>query len=214
MELREIKKLVYGGENDQVEFKRKINHPEKVVREVVAFANTAGGHLLVGVDDNRTLYGLKYADEEDFLMKKAIRELCRPAIPFESEIIPLTEKRAVLYYRIYPGIKKPYFAHEKKSDRYGKAFVRVQDRSIQASPEIRKILKWRNHPGDIHFEYGTKEKLLFNYLNDHEKVTVSEFREISGLDYHSASAMLVKMVLANTLKIIPREKEDWYLAVH
>lgn len=213
MELRELRKLVYGGENDQVEFKRKINHPEKVVREVVAFANSEGGHLLVGVDDNRTIYGLKYADEEDFLLQKAIRELCRPAIRYESEIIPLNEKRAVLHYFILPGQKKPYFALEKKKARYGKAFVRVRDRSIQASPEIRKILKFSNHPSDIHFQYGSKEKLLFNYLNDHEKVTVNEFREISGLDYHSASAMLVKMVLANTLRIVPREKEDWYLAV-
>lgn len=213
MELREIKKLVYGGENDRVEFKRKINHPEKVVREVVAFANTSGGHLLVGVDDNHTIYGLKYADEEDFLLQKAIRELCRPAIRFEAKMVPLNEKRSILHYCIFPGEDKPYFAFEKKNHRYGKAFVRVKDRSIQASPEIRKILKYSNQPANVHFQYGFNEKLLFNYLNDHEKVTVKEFREISGLDYRSASSTLVKMVLANTLKIVPREKEDWYLAV-
>ncbi len=73
MELHEIKRLIYGGESDLVEFKRKIAHPEKVIREVVAFANTKGGHLFVGVDDDRSIVGCKYAEEEDFLLQKAIK---------------------------------------------------------------------------------------------------------------------------------------------
>lgn len=213
MELREIKRMVYGGENAHVEFKRKINHPEKVIREVVAFANSGGGHLFVGVDDDKTIVGCKYADEEHFLLQKAIKELCRPAIFYEAEVIPLNEKRAILHYEIFPGKRKPYFAFEKKYHRYGKAFVRVEDRSIQASPEIRKILKFNNDPQGAHFQYGSNEKLLFNYLDQNEKVTVNEFRELSGLDYRSASSTMVQMVLANALRIIPREREDWYMAV-
>ena len=72
MEMREIKRLIFGGENEHVEFKRKINHPEKVIREVVAFANTGGGHLFVGVDDDKSIVGCKFADEEDFILQKAI----------------------------------------------------------------------------------------------------------------------------------------------
>lgn len=213
MELREIKRLVFGGENDQVEFKRKINHPEKVIREIVAFANTKGGHLFVGVDDDRKILGCKYADEEDYILQKAIRDLCRPAIRFDVNIVAVSEKRAVIHYYIYTGERKPYFAFEKKHHRYGKAFVRVEDRSIQASPEIRRILKFYNAPYDLHFQYGNNEKLLFNYLNANERVTVNQFREISGLDYQSASSTMVQMVLANALRIIPREQEDWYVAV-
>lgn len=213
MEMREIKRLIFGGENEFVEFKRKINHPEKVIREVVAFANTKGGHLFVGVDDDGSIPGCKYADEEDFILQKAMRELCRPKIQFDLEVFPLSEKRSLLHYYIHPGERKPYFAFEKKQHRYGKAFVRVKDRSIQASPEIRKILKFNNSPTDVHFQYGDNEKLLFNFLHNNETVTVNQFREISGLDYKSASFTLVQMVLANALKIIPREKEDWYMAV-
>ena len=213
MEMREIKRLIFGGENEFVEFKRKINHPEKVIREVVAFANTKGGHLFVGVDDDGSIPGCKYADEEDFILQKAMRELCRPKIQFDLEVFPLSEKRSLLHYYIHPGERKPYFAFEKKQHRYGKAFVRVKDRSIQASPEIRKILKYNISPTDVHFQYGDNEKLLFNFLHNNETVTVNQFREISGLDYKSASFTLVQMVLANALKIIPREKEDWYMAV-
>ncbi len=213
MDLRMIKKLINGGENDQVEFKRKINHPEKVIKEIVAFANSDGGHLFVGVDDDKTIVGVKYAEDEDHTLQKAIKELCRPAIQFRVNSFRISEKRTLLHYEIFAGNKKPYYAFERKFHRYGKAFVRVEDRSVQASPEIRKILKYNNNPTDTHFSYGNAEKLLFNYLHENEKVTVNEFREISGLDYKAASSTMVQMVMANTLKIIPREREDWYVAV-
>lgn len=213
MDIREVKKLIYYGENSRVEFKRKINHPEKVVKEVVAFANTDGGHLFVGVDDDRTIVGSKYAEEEDFVMQKAIRELCRPAIDFQMNIFQITDKRALLHYEIFPGKNKPYYAFEKKTHRYGKAFVRVEDRSIQASPEMRKILKHANNPQNTHISYGSNEKILFSFLHENEKVTVNQFREITGLDRQVASSTIVQMVLANILKVIPREQEDWFMAV-
>lgn len=213
MELREIKRLVYGGENETVEFKRKIAHPEKVIREIVAFANTKGGLLLVGVDDDRTIPGVKYAEEEDYLMQKAISELCRPKIEYETFVIELSEKRSVLCYKIASSLTKPHYAFEKKQHRYGKAFIRVNDRSIQASPEIRKILKFNNKPTDVQFAYGENEKKLFNYLHHNDHITLNQFREMTGLEYKICSQILINMVLANALKIIPQESGDWYLAV-
>ena len=211
--MREIKRLVYQGENGTVEFKRKIVHPEKVIREVVAFANTNGGYLLVGVDDNQTIPGLKYPDEEDFLMQKAIKELIRPKVDFETSIIPLSEKKSVICYHIKKSERKPHYAFEKKFHRYGKAFVRDEDRSIQASPEIRQILKFSNEPSDAQFTYGENEKLLFNFLNENDCITLDEFRKLTGLEYKMSSKILVNMVLANALKIQPKETGDIYMAV-
>ncbi|MFY0598200.1 MAG: ATP-binding protein [Cyclobacteriaceae bacterium] len=213
MELQDVKRLVNGGESETVEFKRKVAHPEKIVKEAVAFANTKGGTLLVGVDDNQTIPGLKHAEEEDYLMQKALRELCRPKLTYETIIVKLNEKRSVLCYQIGASSNKPHYAFEKKQHRYGKAFIRVKDRSIQASREIRKILKFNNQPRDVQFSYGENEKLLFNYLKDHDHVTISQFQTISGLEYNPCSEILIKMVLANVLKIIPQESEDWYKAV-
>ncbi|WP_258103222.1 helix-turn-helix domain-containing protein [Marinoscillum sp. MHG1-6] len=207
-----IKRLVYQGEDETVEFKRKIVHPEKVIKEVVAFANSKGGYLLVGVDDNQTIPGLKYPEEEDFIMQKAFRDLIRPKVDFDTHLIRLNEKRAVICYYIHPGQNKPYYAFEKKSHRYGKAFVRVKDRSIQASPEIRKILKFNNAPKDVQFSYGENESRLFRFLHDNGHITLPQFQEMTGLDYKPSSQILIQMVLANALKILPRESEDWYMA--
>lgn len=210
MELFEIKRLVYGGEGDTVEFKRKVAHPEKVVREVVAFANSNGGHLLVGVNDDGSIPGVKFAEEEDYVLRKAIKELCRPSIHYESEIIPLKDDRAILHYHIHPSDSKPHYAFLRSHHRRGRAYVRVKDRSIQASKEVRQVLKsGRPNTG---FSYGDKEKQLFNFLGENEKITLKQFAELSQISEHEASQIVVKLAMNNTIRIIPREKEDWYVS--
>ncbi|MFY0607232.1 MAG: ATP-binding protein [Cyclobacteriaceae bacterium] len=211
MELYEAKRLIRDGESDFVEFKRKLNHPEKVIREVVAFANSQGGHLFIGVDDDRTIVGSKHAEDEDFLMQQSMKELCRPPVKYVASKFKINEKRSLLHYHIQAGDKKPHYAFEKKQHRYGKAFVRVGDRTVQASPEIRKILKFKNEPYDTHFSYGPNEQLIFKHLREHDHITLSTFREVSGLAYKEASDILVRMVMTNALKIIPKEAADWYV---
>lgn len=211
MDLGELKRLVYGGESQTVEFKRKINHPEKVVREVVAFANSEGGHLLVGVDDNGNIPGLKFPDEEEFVMTKAIEELCRPKVDFRVERVKLKDSRIVLHYEIAASSAKPHFAFLEKRHRFGKAFVRVEDRSVQASREVRQLLKQERRNSEISFEYGVNEKLLLNYLGNHDHITLPEFCEASSLTSHQASEVVVRLAMNHVIKIIPREQEDWYI---
>ncbi|MEM9340737.1 MAG: ATP-binding protein, partial [Bacteroidota bacterium] len=139
MDQQTAKILISKGETTTVEFKMKANHPEKIIREVVAFANTEGGHLFIGVADNRTIAGLKYPDEDEYVLVKSIEELCRPQIDFEVETIRFQEDLQILHFDIKEGTDKPHFAFLEKRHRYGKAFVRVNDKSIQASYEMRKI---------------------------------------------------------------------------
>lgn len=47
-DLKNLKNLVRHGEGQRLEFKMKVKFPEKIIKELVAFANTDGGHLLLG----------------------------------------------------------------------------------------------------------------------------------------------------------------------
>jgi predicted HTH transcriptional regulator len=71
-ELKDLRQLVRQGEGQQLEFKLKSNHPDKIMKEVVAFANSEGGKLLIGVADNKELIGLKYPDEDEYIISKSI----------------------------------------------------------------------------------------------------------------------------------------------
>ena len=66
MTLEEIKRLVARGEGRHLEFKRRVPEPERVAKEVVAFANSGGGRLLLGVDDDGTIVGVRDSEEEEF----------------------------------------------------------------------------------------------------------------------------------------------------
>ncbi|MCK5704374.1 MAG: ATP-binding protein, partial [Cyclobacteriaceae bacterium] len=73
MKLPELEYLVRNGEGQLLEFKLKASFPEKIVKEMVAFANSNGGQLLIGVDDDGRISGLKFAEEDKFVIEKAIQ---------------------------------------------------------------------------------------------------------------------------------------------
>ena len=74
-----------------------------------------------------------------------------------------------------------------------------------------QIMKQGRRNRDIHFTYGDKERLLMQYLEQHRKITLQDFSAVAQLPRRVASRTLVRLVLANVLTIIPKEKEDVYI---
>lgn len=211
MTLKDLKKLTEQGECSTLEFKKKANYPEKIVKELVAFANTNGGRLLLGVDDNGALSGTRDIEGEAFILEKAIQELIRPKINYSVEYIHLTEKKGIAIFQVQESQKKPHFVRENPNTRKGTAYVRFRDESIQASREVREIIQRKLKNKDIQFTYGDKEKTVVNHLDAHEKITLTEFSQITKTPKFIASKTLIRLVLANVLDIIPNPKGDYFI---
>ncbi|TDB58102.1 AlbA family DNA-binding domain-containing protein [Arundinibacter roseus] len=206
MDLRTLKELVRQGEGDTLEFKLKSNHPERIVREIVAFANSGGGKLLIGVGDDKAIKGLKYADEDEYILERAIEKYCTPAISYTKERIAISDEREVLIFHVSRGIEKPHAV----LDIFGKkkSYVRVKDKSVQASKEMLAIMKLAKENKDTLFSYGEKEKQLMQLLEKQKSVTVESYATIAGIPRWLASRTLVKLVLANVLEVHPDEVLD------
>jgi predicted HTH transcriptional regulator len=213
MTFTEAQQLIAKGEGHRIEFKLKAKHPDRIIREIVAFSNSKGGHLFIGVDDDGSIVGLKDAQEAHYVMEKAMHELCKPKIDYTYQIIPIDSKKAIVHYQFESGKNKPYFAFLKPFHKRGRAFVRLEDRSIQASRELRQILKFSLKDTATPFEYGENEKLLLNYLGNHEEITVNTFCAVGNIDKQLASQTLLKLTVHNVLKVIPDEKEDKFIFV-
>jgi predicted HTH transcriptional regulator len=209
MTLQEINKLAQQGEGLKIEFKKKAAFPDKIVKEIIAMANTEGGNLLIGVDDDGTVSGQRFIEEEVFVMQKAIREQIKPELVYEVEVVKLNPKKGVAVFSIPRSLDRPHFIMENNRKR---AFVRVADRSIQASREMWEILRRGKQRKDMVFTYGEKETILMKALAEHEKVTLREFQYLAKLPRFLASKTLVRLVLANVIQIVPQEKEDYYLS--
>lgn len=207
MTLQEVKALAAKGEGLTVEFKKKAAFPEKIVREVIAFANTEGGNLLIGVDDDGTVSGQRFIEEEIFVMEKAIRELILPKLDYSIFTIKLSEKKGVAVFRIPKSSDRPHFLQDKD---HKQAYVRVQDRSVQASREVWEVLKKGRILKDTIFTYGWKEEILMKALEENGKITLKEFARLAKVPGFLASKTLVRLVSANVLKIHPQESEDFF----
>ena len=207
MTIQEVKELALKGEGLQIEFKKKANFPEKIVREVIALANTQGGSLLIGVDDDGTVSGQRFIEEEIFVMEKAIRELIFPPLEVEVATVKLSEKKGVAVFRIPHSPNRPHFllVQGKKF-----SFIRVQDRTVQASREVWEVLRKSRVPRDTVFTYGKKEEVLMKFLAEQEKINVKEFAKIASIPLYMAAKTLVRLVVANVLQLHPQEGADFF----
>ncbi|MEL7001497.1 MAG: ATP-binding protein, partial [Bacteroidota bacterium] len=191
MEIQDVRRWVAQGESEKIEFKRKVTHPEKIVKELVAFANTSGGYLFIGVNDDGSIPGVKFPEDEIFALDRAIDKFCRPPLEITSETIPLSEKKSIIVYKVKSGSKKPYYILEDRPQHKKTTFVRSSDKSIQASKEVREIIRRRQKNKDITFNFGDKEKLLMDYLEKNGSITLQEFKKVANLNHYTASKTLI-----------------------
>ncbi len=106
------------GENKTLELKSQLPQHEQIAKTVVAFANTSGGKLVIGVDDDRELVGV----EEDTLfsvqdqLTSIIFDRCSPAILPEIYTANLNGK-LLLVVEVFRGNLLPYYLKaEGKND--------------------------------------------------------------------------------------------------
>jgi predicted HTH transcriptional regulator len=210
-QLRELRKKVAQGEGLYLEFKRKASHPDKIVREIIALANTQGGQLLIGVDDDGSIPGVKYPEEEWHVVREALAQYCKPDLTVNELLIPLSEKKFVLQLDVPQSSKRPH-SFKVDSQRL-QTFVRYNDQSIKASREMREIIRRSKQKKDIRFHYGEAEKQLMQFLEQEKTITLRQFQKLSKLNLFQASRKLILLVLANVLKITPTEKGDLYSRV-
>ncbi|HEY3402497.1 MAG TPA: ATP-binding protein [Ohtaekwangia sp.] len=204
--VQQLKKLVAQGEGLTLEFKRKATYPEKILREIIAFANTQGGILLIGVNDDKTIPGLKYPEDDSHVIKEAIKK-CKPKILFEEDFIPVGNSKVVIQYVIHESDRKPHYLEVNSVK---ESYVRINDQSLRASREMREVIRRSQNKKDIRFHFGDHEKLLFQYLDANENITLQKFMTLSGLKRFFASRKLILLVLAGVLRLTPHEKGDLY----
>lgn len=91
-----------------MEFDKTIPSTDDIAREYVAFANSDGGHLILGIDDkNKHLMGVDLADDSVDKLMKIGSEKCVPAITPHIETMEKNGKK-VIDIMINEGDEKPY----------------------------------------------------------------------------------------------------------
>ncbi len=206
MTLDDLYNLAQTGEGTYLEFKRTIPSAEKIAREISAFANSKGGKILVGVDDDKSLIGIEAYQEDEYLLSKAAREICVPEVNITMELVHL-EERDILIVRIPGNGKRPVYVH---ADGEETVYVRDKDKSVVASNERIMILKRESSSNGVTFEYGPRERKLFRYLKEYNKITAVKYSDLIDASNEKASKILINLVSAGILKLITKDQQEYF----
>ena len=106
-------------EGKTLDYKRDLSGPEGVLRTVVAFANSAGGRLVIGVADDRSVVGVDDPVTAEMRLADLITDSIRPQLLPTIELITL-DGRTVLVANVPVGGQRPYYL--KEAGRYGGAY--------------------------------------------------------------------------------------------
>jgi len=109
MEASELIKVIDRGEDSRHQFKVKINDAKKLAAEIVAFSNSKGGLIVIGVNDRGELKGLSSSEigMVNQLISNAATNNVKPAINVITENIEIENKKLILV-SINEGLNKPY----------------------------------------------------------------------------------------------------------
>ena len=160
-------------ETEEIEFKSCITGD--LYKEVIAFANTNGGVIYVGIDDEGNVVGLDNVDEEYTRITNGIRDAIMPDV---TMFVRFTlQENKVVRIAVSEGSNKPYYLKAKGLKPSG-VYVRQGSSSAPASPDqIRKMIK--DSDGDVFEEIRSmNQDLVF----DSAEKTFAKYGVAFGLD--------------------------------
>lgn len=213
MNFHDVHELIQEGEGFSVEFKRRISSPEKIARTLISFANTKGGTILFGVDDDGSIVGVESEKTEVELIDIAGRDFCDPPLAPVVEIVPFNGRDVIVCHIPESTIKPHYFLGERdrENGENTRVYIRVNDKTVMASKEVVRILQNENPAASpLRITIGENEKRLFRYLEEHERITVRELGRLINVSDRRASRMLVQLVRAGVIRIHTHEKVDYF----
>lgn len=204
--IKRIQQLIAQGEGDQLDFKKEISSKSRIAKTIVSFANHKGGTLLVGVNDDKTISGIK-VDEERFMLEQAAGFFCKPEINLTLHEWKFG-KKTILEAVIRTGTDKPYYAKDEEGKWW--VHIRVKDQSLLASNVVVDVLRRQGSQENTVIAYSSKEKALLDYLTINHRITIKEYCKLINISRWRAIKIIVNLVSVGILRSHNTEKTEFY----
>ena len=139
MEPLELLELVQKGESSTVQFKERIDDAHKLSQELVAFSNSKGGTIIIGINDktgNRNSLSFAEIQSTNSLIVGATSNNVKPSITVESETVVVDSDSLMVIY-VTEGLSKPY------KDKNGAIWTKngSDKRRVTSNEEIARLLQ-------------------------------------------------------------------------
>lgn len=175
MNEQEFNFIIEEGEGTFIEFKESFD-AKSLAREIIAFSNTQGGRIFLGITDAGIIKGIKTTNQ----LKAQVQDVAHNCDP--SLKVHLEKYKDVLIINVFEGKDKPYVCS------YG-FFIRVGAQSQKLTRD--EIFEFAISEGKIKFDEQINAK--FNFETDFDEKKLDQYLLLAGL----ARNMPVKDILIN-----------------
>ena len=198
-----IQRLIDEGEGLQLDFKFEVSDAAKIARSLVAFANTEGGKLLIGVKDNGNISGVR-SEEEYYMLQNAAERFCEPEVKFESKEWNIGGKKV-----LEVTIPKTELLPHKAPDINGKhkVYIRYKDQNILAHSVQVRVWNKLNSKVPVNLKYTDEVKELLKIFSGNQSIDYQEVINLSDLSKSRVNDLLTDLVAMKTLKIHTTDTE-------
>ncbi len=206
--------LVGQGEGLSVEFKRLIHSAPKIARSIAAFANTSGGVILIGVDDDSRIVGIQSEKETLQVIHEALSLHIEPQPDVEIYVEEF-KRRMVLLVDIPESPERPHFHIEsvicqQSGKRSVERRVFIRDGSHNKAATDDRIALMISTKAPVRISFTDREHRLLDHLAVHETISADEFAEGAGIPLQEARRILVSLVRSGTLRLVTEGKTSFY----
>jgi predicted HTH transcriptional regulator len=193
-----IKELIRSGEGPQIEFKKTLSQLEKVAKTLVSFANSKGGTILVGVQDDKFVIGVNDVEEETFILDQAINFYCTPPVKVEVREEEVFGKN-VLVLEVPESETKPHRSQSVSGEWL--LYVRSGDECLIATPLVAKALALEKEGRDSlkSKSLTNNEKELYSFLDKKRKITLKDYAKLINVSKRRAFKILIDLTLSGKL---------------
>src|SRR5690554_6662676 len=108
----EIEQLLQQPEGKQLEFKRDLSSPGPLLKTLVAFANTAGGQLIIGITDDGAVVGVDDPLAEEERLASLIADSIAPRLLPSIELLTVAGK-TLLRVEVFLSSSRPHYLKAK-----------------------------------------------------------------------------------------------------
>ena len=154
-------------ENERTEYKLlgpKGKLPDSLIKDVVAFANSDGGEIYVGIADNGTIFGVDNPDDAMNRITNTIRDNIRPEMLMFISVMDIElDGKTVIKINVQPGTSKPYYVSGKGIRPEG-VYIRKGSSTIPASEATIKEMLMQASGRSYESARSIEQDLTFNAL--------------------------------------------------
>ena len=125
--------LIHQPEGKQLEFKRDLSSPQPIMKTLTAFANTAGGRLIVGITDTGQVLGVEHPLDDEERLCSMIADSIAPHLVPNIELVTV-ENKTLLVIEVFLSGTRPHWL--KSIGRERGCFVRLGSSNRQADVQL------------------------------------------------------------------------------